>query len=332
VLSRLTVVGAVVTLLALLVNFKISSYLEEHALRTGFDSQNFVTLRVRLTPVQAADAQARERTLKSIRERVASQPWARGFCAASQLPIVDRPASVAFKTEDTPASGPHAAVRSAVSAGYFTEMKIALAAGRSFSGADDSSHPGVVIVDEPLAREVWRGQNPVGKRIRMAASTVPLEVVGVVLAVRQSVFESSRPQLYVPLLQVSFAELRLGVRTDESFEDVSKAAAALEGLVSVAEVGRMEQQIADGLVVPRRIKNANLGLLAAGILVTLVTMVMRRTRTLEKSGHTLPSTVACPNCGHGFQPARVTLTTQAMVARYGPNPTQCVKCGFVWSR
>ena len=41
--------------------------------------------------------------------------------------------------------------------------------------------------------------------------------------------------------------------------------------------------------------------------------------------------INCPACGHGFTPPRITLATQAVIARYGPNPVQCPKCRHIWS-
>jgi hypothetical protein len=42
--------------------------------------------------------------------------------------------------------------------------------------------------------------------------------------------------------------------------------------------------------------------------------------------------IACPRCGHPFVPPRMTVTTHAIIAKYGPNPTQCPSCKHIWSR
>lgn len=41
---------------------------------------------------------------------------------------------------------------------------------------------------------------------------------------------------------------------------------------------------------------------------------------------------SCPACGHKFMPPRILMVTQAVVARYGPNPVQCPECKNIWSR
>ena len=42
--------------------------------------------------------------------------------------------------------------------------------------------------------------------------------------------------------------------------------------------------------------------------------------------------VKCPACGRIFTPPRITLASQDVIARYGPNPTQCPDCRHIWSR
>lgn len=45
-----------------------------------------------------------------------------------------------------------------------------------------------------------------------------------------------------------------------------------------------------------------------------------------------PGEVRCPSCGHVFVPPRITLTTHAITARYGPKPVQCPECKHIWGR
>jgi len=53
----------------------------------------------------------------------------------------------------------------------------------------------------------------------------------------------------------------------------------------------------------------------------------------KPAANSAPSgSINCPACGHGFTPPRITLATQAVIARYGPNPVQCPSCKHIWSR
>lgn len=76
---------------------------------------------------------------------------------------------------------------------YFTAMRIPVQRGRTFDDRDwpvpGAEPPArVVVIDARMAREVWPGQDPIGKRVKYgdAASTSPWEtVIGVVDEVKQ---------------------------------------------------------------------------------------------------------------------------------------------------
>ena len=66
---------------------------------------------------------------------------------------------------------------------YFSTMGITLLRGRDFTQKEsDSPQPGVVIVNEVLARELWPGQDPIGKRIALGEEKATSEVIGMVKA------------------------------------------------------------------------------------------------------------------------------------------------------
>jgi hypothetical protein len=60
-------------------------------------------------------------------------------------------------------------------------MGTTLLSGRDFTQQEsDSPDAGVVIVNDVLARKLWPGQNPVGKRIALGGEKATSEVIGVV--------------------------------------------------------------------------------------------------------------------------------------------------------
>jgi predicted permease len=67
--------------------------------------------------------------------------------------------------------------------GYFTSMGITVLRGRDFTQREiDSIEPGAVIVNEVLARKLWPGQDPIGKRIVLGEEKNSSEVIGLVKA------------------------------------------------------------------------------------------------------------------------------------------------------
>jgi putative ABC transport system permease protein len=73
-----------------------------------------------------------------------------------------------------------------VSRGYFKTMGIRLADGRFFAPADAKGSPGVVIINQTMAKLFWPKRSPLGDRIKSPGDKDPwLTVVGVVADVKQ---------------------------------------------------------------------------------------------------------------------------------------------------
>ncbi|HET9180433.1 MAG TPA: ABC transporter permease [Terriglobia bacterium] len=94
-----------------------------------------------------------------------------------------------------------------VSPGYFRVMGIPLLRGREFTEEDTATAPGVVIVSESVARTLWPGKDPIGKRISMEDEPGPkdwLTVVGIVGDIKQQgLAKKSEPAIYQPYSQAA---------------------------------------------------------------------------------------------------------------------------------
>jgi len=68
-----------------------------------------------------------------------------------------------------------------VSTGYFPSLKIPLVDGRFFTANDSNDAPGVAVVSRAFVKAYFRGENPIGKRIRFtfSAQNPFLQIVGV---------------------------------------------------------------------------------------------------------------------------------------------------------
>ncbi len=67
-----------------------------------------------------------------------------------------------------------------VASEYFKTVSLPILQGRDFTDQDNETAPGVVIINESLARRFWPGEIPLGKRIRHKALNRTFEVIGVV--------------------------------------------------------------------------------------------------------------------------------------------------------
>jgi hypothetical protein len=93
-----------------------------------------------------------------------------------------------------------------VGADYFRALGLKVLRGRDFDAGEESSAEASrsVLVDEPLARQLWPGGEPVGQQIQLVgqpgeAAPPPMDVVGVVPGLRHDLFDRSPvPHVYVP--------------------------------------------------------------------------------------------------------------------------------------
>ncbi|HXW92458.1 MAG TPA: ABC transporter permease [Terriglobales bacterium] len=154
--------------------------------------------------------------------RIRSLPGVRSASGAFPLPLSADEVKTGFEVEGRPgkASEPPVTTLHLVDQDYFRALGIPLLKGREFDARDDA--PGataVVVISQSLAKQIFLGENPVGKRIRPDVSTgnegPPMRlIVGVVGDVKaEGLAAPSIPESYVPYAQLPFAPMSVVVRT-----------------------------------------------------------------------------------------------------------------------
>jgi len=141
--------------------------------------------------------------------------------------------------------------------GYLETMRIPIRSGRNFTVADNPSTEQVAIVNEPLAKLLWPGQDPIGRTL--SSSGVDRRVVGVVQDVRYFGFEqASGPEMYFSIRQTGdFSVVDLAVRAGTGAGVDGTASALRAALKSVdpnlpAAEFRTMQDLADRTTFARR--------------------------------------------------------------------------------
>lgn len=164
-----------------------------------------------------------------------------------------------------------------VTADYFQALGIPLRQGEIFSNDLTPEDPLVVVVNQSMAESFWPGENPIGRRIRLADNDQWLQVVGVVNDVTMAVRMDRPPtpfQMYRPLLQSTTRYYSILIRTSlapETMErPVGEAVAAVDPDLPVAQPGSLRTQIDRGmsnlnLVIINLGLSAGMGLLIAGV-------------------------------------------------------------------
>jgi putative ABC transport system permease protein len=210
-LSLLLLVGA---------GLLIRSFLLLRSVDAGFDPENVLTMRVSLPSSRYEEPQQRVTFFRELTRRVEALPGVEADGAAISLPLGGTTLSVgrAFVREGNPLAAEHAldAGYIVTTPGYIRTMRIPLRAGREFTDGDAAETTPVALINESLARRMFPGEDPIGKRLTAwRDERFAREIVGVVADVKMDQMgDEGEPQVYVPLAQnATWGSLSVAVRT-----------------------------------------------------------------------------------------------------------------------
>ena len=222
-LRAMLVVTEIALALALVVGagLLIRTSLALRAVNPGFESRNVLTLRMSVSGTSFERRDGIARLTRQGLERMLALP---GVTAASttccmpletvwQLPFVVQGGSSGTTSRAT-------AGWTFVSPGYFDVFRIPILRGRDFNDRDDAAGPGVVIINQEMARRFWPDSDPlehqllIGRGVRPDYEADPLrQIIGVVGDVRDTgLTRAARPAMYVPVAQVPDGVTILNVR------------------------------------------------------------------------------------------------------------------------
>jgi predicted permease len=139
-----------------------------------------------------------------------------------------------------------------VTPGYLQTIGIPLVRGRDFTRTDDAASPRVVIVNQTMADEFWKGQDPIGRRFKFFGDEDYSTIIGVAKNAKYNgVQEQPLPFIYLPLKQSFSPAVTLHVR---AAGDATRLASAVRGAVreldptlTLFNVQTLEDQIQQSL-------------------------------------------------------------------------------------
>jgi len=188
-----------------------SALLVSH-LDPGFNTSNLVVGRVGLPDAGYHDPMVARHTFERIIAAAADLPGVQSAAVVSRAPLAGGGSSNGLIAEGKPldlASLVNAQLQ-IVSPTYISTVQIPLKAGRDFLPQDTRDTTLVTIVNDTIARTMWPGENPIGKRFACCEpgskgrmDPVWHEVVGVVADVRAwGLDQQIQPQFYLPIAQM----------------------------------------------------------------------------------------------------------------------------------
>ncbi|MFA5057720.1 MAG: ABC transporter permease [Opitutaceae bacterium] len=188
-----------------------------------------------------------------LEERLATLPGVQHLALGTSLPTWSFGSSgpVFVEGRPAPAPGREPLIYSAmVSSGYFATLQIPLVAGRLFPARLRPDRPRVVIINETMARTLWPGEDPIGKRISSSADDPQWEeVIGVVRDVGFAAnfgTPDTRLQAYRPLVFDPWGYVTIALRAaapETLAGPLRRLVAELDPDLPVAELRTVRQTV-----------------------------------------------------------------------------------------
>ncbi len=182
----------------------IKSFARARAMNPGFDPENLVTFRVNLPAAAYTDPDRIKLTHQQVVQRLREIPGVMSASATSDLPM-QGDWLIVFTPEGPRPSQLPVATNALVLPGFFEAMRVPLRAGRVFNANDTKGTPGVVVINETMARKYYGNANPVGRRFKWGSPDSPgplSEIVGVVADVKhRTLDEEPTPAVYHAVMQ-----------------------------------------------------------------------------------------------------------------------------------
>ena len=241
----------------------IRTFMKLQAVDPGFDSHNVLTMAMSLSGDRFQKTAGVAQLIRDGIERLEIVPGVSKAAAACCLPmeggfglpfdIVGRPKG------NNPNTG--GAGYLPIAWGYFDVFRVPILRGRSFTEHDDGSAPGVVIINQAMAKRYWPNADPLNDRLVIGANMGPVfvepprQIVGVAGDMRANgLRRDPAPTMYIPIAQMPdkvtalnsrIAPLWWIVRSPQEPHALTKTTAAVlreaSGGLPVAHVRTMDE-------------------------------------------------------------------------------------------
>jgi putative ABC transport system permease protein len=187
----------------------------------GFDPHNVLTMNTSLTGARFDQTAAISDMARQTIDRIQALPGVEAVAASCYLPL-EGGLGLGFQIEGRPADDRQSqggAGWAYVTPRFFDVFKVRVVRGRGFTERDNAGAPGVVLINEAMARRYWPHENPIGQRITIGRgmgpnfAEPPREIIGVVGDARDAgLNQDPVNEMFVPLPQVRDGVMALNNR------------------------------------------------------------------------------------------------------------------------
>jgi len=216
----------------------------------GFDPDHLLTFNLALP--SSADRVRQLAFYQQVVQRLQGLPGVQAAGAVSRLPLSGGNSSRSFYVPGIEKSF-DADIRVSTP-DYFRTLRIPLLKGRNFSDSDLGSSLNIAIVNDALARNVFPGQDPIGKQItHFGPDDLTLQIIGVVGNVRHIGLDAApHSEIYQLLGQAEWPSMSVAIRSATS--DPTSVTSAAQNVVwsvnkdvPLANVRTMQDLIANSV-------------------------------------------------------------------------------------
>jgi predicted permease len=199
----------------------IRTFYNLEAVNPGFGTHNILTMTMSMSGSRFQKSAPVAQVIRDGRERLVAIPGVEDAAATNALPM-EGGFGMVFDIVGRPKGSGNAnggAGFDSVSWSYFSAFQIPLVRGRAFTEQDDAAAPGVVIINEALAKRYWPTGDPLRDRMLIGAGAGPAfaeparQIIGIVGNTHDGgVDRQPTPMMYIPLAQIPDGETALNSR------------------------------------------------------------------------------------------------------------------------
>jgi len=259
-------------LLLIVAGLLLTSFVRLMNVNRGFEVQHIMTAEIAPPTPRYNDPAKRKQLYRGILAKLQSEPGVVSVGLISVLPLNGQHwADVISVPGDTrPMMERPIAGYRPVTPDYFRTLGIRLIEGREMTASDEPRE--VVLISRHTAREVWPGQDPIGKQFRRGEPKLPpMEIIGVVDDVRDKGLQDDPGlMVYVPYWDRVPSSAAIAARTTgdplAATGAIREAVWSADSQLPVSDVQTMEH-IESKSVSQRRFQIALLALFAGSALL-----------------------------------------------------------------
>lgn len=243
----------------------------------GMRTDHMITAQVTLSPTRYPSDEAQALFTKRLLAALRAQPGISGVAMSNNSILEHATALLSFDPSVLGSSNKEFNLEArSVSPAFFATLGIPLLRGRDFTDHDVKGAPDVVIINDSMARRFFSGQDPVGRIIKFTRdSKEQYQIVGVAADTRDiHLSRKPRPEIYFPMLQDPYNELKIMVRSSLDSTAVTRLLQrclwSLDKDEPLREVRTMAEVISGSVAEPRFRTWLLTAFAVAGLSLTLI--------------------------------------------------------------